>query len=94
VFLNPDQGGDATLDAGGLVRLGPALSALSPQQAAVFPSLAVRSCLIQSVYNVVLPKSIPAQICQLVLHACKNQGHIGRFVGELTSAKRLDTKFL
>lgn len=35
------QGGDATLDSASLVTLGPALSALSPQQAAVFPSLAV-----------------------------------------------------
>ena len=45
--------------------------------------------LTESVYNVVLRKSIPAQIRQLILCMRNNQGQDDGFVRELTFAKRL-----
>jgi len=45
--------------------------------------------LTQSVFEVVLQKSIPTQICQLILYISKSKGYVDGFVGQLTSAKRL-----
>ena len=50
---------------------------------------AARSCLTESVYNVVLQKSIPAQIRRCHLHVSDDRVQVGGFVGGLTSAKRL-----
>ena len=48
----------------------------------------------KSVYRVVLSKSIPAQIRQLILHVSNRKGSVDEFVGELTSAKRLKKHFV
>jgi hypothetical protein len=48
----------------------------------------VRSCLAESAYKVVLQKSIPAQIRQLILQISNDRGLVDGFVRELTSAKR------
>ena len=46
--------------------------------------------LTESVYNVVLQKSIPAHIRQLInLIISNNRGYFDRFMGELTVGKRL-----
>ena len=42
--------------------------------------------LAQSVDEVVLPKSIPTQICQLILYNSNSEGYVDGFVGELTYA--------
>ena len=42
------------------------------------------SLLAQSVFNVVLPKSIPTQINQLILDISISDGSVDVFVGELT----------
>ena len=42
---------------------------------------------------VVLPKSIPTQIRQLVLYISYSKGSVDVFVGDLTSAKRLNKHF-
>jgi len=47
-----------------------------------------------SVDTVVLQKSIPAQIRQLILHISNNKGCVDRFVRELTFAQRLCKHFL
>ena len=39
--------------------------------------------------QVVLSKSIPTQICQLILHISNSKEYVDGFVGELTSAKGL-----
>ena len=55
-----------------------------------------RFFLTQSVYKVVLQKSIPAQIRQLILdyyYISNNKGYVDGFVGELTFAKRLYKQF-
>ena len=44
--------------------------------------------LTESVYKLVLRKSIPAQIRQLILHISNNKGLVHGFVRELTFAKR------
>ena len=43
----------------------------------------------QSVFDVVLQKATPTQIRQLILYIGNSEGKVDRFVGELTSAKRL-----
>ena len=53
-----------------------------------------RSHLTESVHNVVLQKSIPAQIRQRILHMGNRKGYIDGFVRESTYAKRLDKHFL
>ena len=45
--------------------------------------------LTQSVFQVVLQKSIPTQIRQLILYIRNSKGWVDRFVRGLTSAKRL-----
>ena len=52
------------------------------------------SYLTESVYLVVLQKSIPAQIPQLVLHVSDNKGYVDGFVRESTFAKRPYNHFL
>ena len=47
--------------------------------------------LAQSVLEVVVQKSIPTQICQLIISNSK--GSVNGFLGELTSAKRLYKHF-
>ena len=46
------------------------------------------SHLTHSHFKVVLQKSIPAQICQLILYVCNSTGKVDRSVGKLTSTKR------
>ena len=46
-------------------------------------------CLSHSVFQVVLHKSIPTQVCQLILDISSSKEQVDGFVGELTSAKRL-----
>ena len=53
-----------------------------------------RIYLTESVYKVVLQKSIPPPIRQLILHISNNEGQIDRFVRELTFAKRHYKHFL
>ena len=48
----------------------------------------------QSVFEVVLQKSIPTQIRQLILHISYSKVEVVGFVGELTSAKRLEKHFV
>ena len=43
--------------------------------------------LTESVYKVVLQKSIPTQIRQLILYISDDEGYVDEFVGELTFAK-------
>ena len=45
--------------------------------------------LTQSVFKVVLQKSILSQNRQIILHISKDKGLVDGFVGELVSAKRL-----
>ena len=45
--------------------------------------------LTQSVFEVVLQKSILTQIRQLILYMSNSKGQVDGFVGKLTSAKRL-----
>ena len=47
-----------------------------------------------SLPKVVLRKSIPTQIPQLILRIGNGNGYVDGFVGELTSAKRLLTHFV
>ena len=42
----------------------------------------------QSVYEVVLQKSIPTQIRQLIFYIRNSEGYVDGFVGELTPTKR------
>ena len=51
------------------------------------------SDLIQSVFKVVLQKSIPTQIRQRVLYISNSKGYVDGFVEELPSAKRLYKHF-
>ena len=48
------------------------------------------SHLTESVTKVVVQKSTPAQIRQLILHICNNEGKVDGFVRELTFAGRHD----
>ena len=48
----------------------------------------------ESVYDVVLQKSIPTQIRQLILYISNSQGSVDGFVRELTSAERLSKTFV
>ena len=48
----------------------------------------------QSVYNVVLQKSIPAQICERVLYISNSEGYVDDFLRELTFAKQPDKLFV
>ena len=48
----------------------------------------------QGVHKVVLPKSIPAQIRQLILCISSHKGQVDRFVRDLTFATRLHKHFL
>jgi len=52
------------------------------------PFAQARSYLTESVYKVVLQKSIPEQIRQLILYISNNKGYVYGFVQELTFAKR------
>ena len=52
------------------------------------------SYLTESVYNVVLQQSIPAQIRQRILCISKNKGYADGFVRKLTFEKRLYEHFL
>jgi len=52
------------------------------------------SYLTQRVFKVVLQKSIPAQIRQLIICISDNKGKVDRFVLELTFAKRLYEHFV
>ena len=45
--------------------------------------------LTESIHKVVLPKSIPAQIHQLILYTRNNKEYVDEFVRELTCAERL-----
>ena len=54
----------------------------------------VRAYLTQSIFQVVLQKSIPTQICQFVLYICDCKGQVDVFVGGVTSAKRLGNHFV
>jgi len=47
------------------------------------------SYLTESVDDVALQKSIPAEICQLIFHMSIMKGQVARSVRELASAKRL-----
>ena len=47
------------------------------------------SYLTQSVFKVVLQKSIPTQMRQLTLYTGNSGGYVDGFVGKLNSAKRL-----
>ena len=49
----------------------------------------IGSYLTQSVYQVVLQKSIPTKIRPLILYINNSKGYVDGFVGKLTSAKRL-----
>ena len=49
--------------------------------------------LTESVGKVLLQKSIPAQIRQLILNIGDNNGHVDGFVWESTLAKRCDKNF-
>jgi len=51
------------------------------------------SGLTQSAFNVVLRRSIYTQIRELILHPSNSKGYVDAFVGELTSAKRLEKHF-
>ena len=50
--------------------------------------------LTESVYTVILQKSIPAEIRQRILYISNNKGCVDEFVGESTFAKRRQTHFL
>ena len=50
--------------------------------------------LTERVYNVVVQKSIAAQVRQLIIHIRNNKGSVDEFVRELTFAKRLRQKNL
>ena len=52
------------------------------------------SYLTESVYKVVVQKSIPAQIRQRTLYISTDQRYVDEFVWELTFAKRLQNHFL
>ena len=58
------------------------------------PSAKGRAYLKQSGFNVVLQKSIPPQIRQLILYHYYYKEQVGGFVWELTFAKRLHKHFL
>ena len=47
-----------------------------------------------NVFKVVLQKSTPPQICQLILHIGDSKGQVDEFVCELALAKRLSTHFV
>jgi len=53
----------------------------------------VRVYLTQSVFQVVLQKPTPTEISHGILHINDIKGHVDGFVGELTSAKRLQKHF-
>ena len=53
------------------------------------PQSCWRSYLTDSVYQLVLQKSIPIQLRQLILHISNSEGQSDGFVRELISAKRL-----
>ena len=48
----------------------------------------------QSVFTVVFRKPIPKQICQPILHISNSSRYEDGFMGELTSAKRLEKYFV
>ena len=48
----------------------------------------------QSVFKVVLQRSIPSRFRQLILHVSNSKGYVDKFVGGLTSAKRLSKHFV
>ena len=50
--------------------------------------------LTESVFKIVLQKSTPAQIRQLILYISNNNGLVDRFVGEFTFQKRLCKHFM
>ena len=54
----------------------------------------MRPYLTESVYQVVLQKSIPAQIRQLILYISNSKGYVDGFVGGVTSAKQLYKYFM
>ena len=58
------------------------------------PWLSLEFCLTESVHKVVLQKSIPAQICHLILHMGNNKGYVNGFVLELTLAEQIHKHFL
>ena len=59
------------------------------------PSKFLDNFISQKVFvDVVLEKSIPAQIRQRILYIGNNKGYADEFVQELTFAKRLDRHFL
>ena len=43
----------------------------------------------EDVFKVILQKSIPTQIRQLILYICNSEGKVDGLVGELTSAQQL-----
>ena len=51
------------------------------------------ACLTQNVYNVVLQKSTPPQIRQLILYCYEYNEDVDGFVEELNFAKRLEKRF-
>ena len=51
-----------------------------------------RSYLTETVYKVVLRKSIPAQIRQFILYISHDKGLVDEFVRELTVAKQLSVR--
>ena len=57
-------------------------------------SQGLHSYLTESVHQVVLRKSIPAKKHQLILGISSRKGCVDEYVGELTSAKRLQNHFL
>ena len=58
-----------------------------PLSEAELQKLKVRTSLTESVHKGVLQKSIPAQICQLILHIRNNKGSADGFVRQLTFCK-------
>jgi hypothetical protein len=53
-----------------------------------------RPYLTESVHKVVLQKSIPAQIRQLIICHYQNEEYVDEFVREMTSTKRLCKRFV
>ena len=47
--------------------------------------LLIKVCLTQDIFEVVSQKSIPTQICQLILYISNSRRYVDGFVGELTS---------
>jgi hypothetical protein len=59
-----------------------------------FPLEGLKDHLTPSVFEVVLQKSNPTQIHQLILYMSSSKGHVDGFVRELTHAKRLQKHFV